>query len=237
VQPGGESPKLNTFAAKLAEDPLFMLPKGIESPWREREIKRMMEGSHNNKDNEEYGFPGVSLKKKVFSVPKSVQKPRARPPPQDTRPNRASEMPRPAREPKLDADERPVVGRLKGKERKKYKESQMVDPASGTMPTADLPDASRPTAPRRKSAPANVVDIPPLTSSISQPTASGIQDNGLKTVAVNVGSVRLFEELVRRYNSSAIAQNSATVPEGLVEELEKLGIKSNLPQWKVGKKK
>jgi hypothetical protein len=65
----------------------------------------------------------------------------------------------------------------------------------------------------------------------------GIQDNGLRTVAVNVGSVRLFEELVRRYNSSAIAQNSATVPEGLVEELEKLGIKANLPEWKAGKKK
>jgi len=27
------------------------------------------------------------------------------------------------------------------------------------------------------------------------------------------------------------------VPEGLVEELEKLGIKANLPQWKAGKKK
>jgi len=104
VQPGGDPPKLNTFAAKLAQDPLFMLPKGTESPWREREMKRMMEGSHNAKDNEEYGFPGVSLKKKVFSVPKSMQKPRARPPAQDTRPNRASEMPRPARESRLDTD-------------------------------------------------------------------------------------------------------------------------------------
>jgi len=66
------------------------------------------------------------------------------------------------------------------------------------MPMADMPDASRPTAPRRKSAPGNLADIPPLTTSTSQPTASGIQDNGLRTVAVNVGSVRLFEELVRR---------------------------------------
>jgi hypothetical protein len=62
-----------------------------------------------------------------------------------------------------------------------------------------------------------------------------MSDTGLRAVAVNVGSVREFEELVRRHNSSVLAANSAAVPEELIGELENLGIKADLPQWKEGK--
>lgn len=182
---------------------------------------------------EESAFPGVSLKKKVFSVPKK--------------------MSRPARKPRLGADERLAAGKGKGKQKKDSLEPQMADLASSAMPTADLPNANHPTAPRRNSAPANLADIPP--SSSAQSTAPGINDTGLKDLAVNVGNVHEFAEAmglkaltvnvgnnsefaeaVRRHNSNVIAANGAAIPEELVGEFEKLGIQADFPQWKKGKK-
>jgi len=233
VYPEGDPAKLNTFAKKLAEDhPLFMLPQGTRSPWREREMRRMKVRSRY-KAVEESAFPGVSLKEKVFSVPKKLS--------------------RPARKPRIGADERLAAGNGKGKQKKDSLEPQMVDLASSTMPTADLPNASRTTAPRRNSAPANLADI--LPSSSAQSTAPSINDTGLEAVAANVGNVQEFAEAmglktltvnvgndsefaeaVRRHNSSVIAANGAAIPEELVGEFEKLGIQADFPQWKKGKK-
>lgn len=112
----------------------------------------------------------------------------------------------------------------------------MTDPAKITVPTADLPDDSHPSALARGSAPANLADIQ-LTSSISQPTTSYTRDTGLRVAAVNVGSVRDFEEFVRHQNPSTMVANTAEVPEELVEEFGKLGIKADFPKWKPGEKK
>lgn len=233
VYPEYDPAKLNTFARKLAEDPLFMLPKGTKSSWREREMKRM-EVRTRNKAAEESAFPEVSLKKKVFSVPKVVRKPRVGPRTRDTGLSRTSKMPRPARKPTSDADERMVIEEGNGKQTKDNLEPQMVDPANITKLTDDPTDAISPTTLRRKSAPANSVDIP--SSSSGQSGASDIGDTGLGTVAMNVDSVPVFEELMRRPGASVIATNSAAVPEELVGEFEKLGIMADFPQWKKGKK-
>ena len=233
VYPEGDPAKLNTFARKLAEDPLFMLPQGTRSPWREREMKRM-EVRSRNKTIEDYAFPGVGLKKKVFHVPEDVRRPRAGPRARATGLSRKSEVLGPARKPIMDADERLAAGKGKGKQKKDSLEPQLGNLASGTMPTADLLDASRPIAPRRNSAPANSTDIP--ASSSRQSIAPGIDDTGLKAVSVNVGNVREFAEAVRHHNSSVIATSGAAIPEELVGEFEKLGIKADFPQWKAGKK-
>ena len=196
-------------------------------------MRRLRDGSHPKKSVEEAAFPGLSLKKKVFSVSDGVRKPRASPPNKDTGLKRTSEISKPARKPGLDADEQLVPEKGDGKQKTKYQHPQRADPASSTMSKDDLPDASRATALRMKSASAKSVDIPP---SSNQSAASGMSDTGLRAVAVNVGSVREFEELVRRHNSSVIAANSAAVPEELIGELENLGIKADLPQWKKGEK-
>ena len=195
-------------------------------------MRRLRDGSHPKKSVEEAAFPGLSLKKKVFSVSDGVRKSRASPPNKDTGLKRTSET-KPARKPGLDADEQLVPEKGNGKQKTKYQHPQRADPASSTMSKDDLPDASRATALRTKSASAKSVDIPP---SSNQSAASGMSDTGLRAVAVNVGSVREFEELVRRHNSSVIAANSAAVPEELIGELENLGIKADLPQWKKGEK-
>ena len=110
--------------------------------------------------------------------------------------------------PRMYADERLAAGKGKGKQKKDSLEPQMVDPASSTTPTAELPDTNRPTAPRRNSAPAHSIDIP--TSSSAQSTAPGINDPGLQ----------------------AVAANGAAIPEELVGEFEKLGIQADFPHWK-----
>lgn len=203
VYPESDPAKLNTFARKLAEDPLFMLPQGTGSPWREREMRRMKVRSRY-KTVEESAFPGVSLKKKVFSVPQDKRRPRAGRRARDTGLNMTSEM----LKPRMYADERLAAGKGKGKQKKDSLEPQMVDPASSTTPTAELPDTNRPTAPRRNSAPAHSIDIP--TSSSAQSTAPGINDPGLQ----------------------AVAANGAAIPEELVGEFEKLGIQADFPHWK-----
>lgn len=229
VYPESNPAKLNTFARKLAEDPLFMLPQGTGSPWREREMRRMKVRSWY-KTVEESAFPGVSLKKKVFSVPQDKRRLRAGRRARDTGLNMTSEI----LKPRMDADERLAAGKGKGKQKKDSLEPQTFDPTSSTMPTAELPDTNRPTAPRRNSASANSVDIP--TSSSANSVAPGINDPGLQAVAANVANVREFAGAVRRHNSSVIAAHGAAIPEELVGEFEKLGIQADFPQWKKGKK-
>lgn len=211
-----------------------MLPPGTKSHWWERETRRVREGSHRHKAVEDPGFPGVSLSKKVFSVPKAGRKPRAGPSTRNTGFNEASQTFKLTTKPRRNANERPSAGKGHGKQEGKCHDSQMIDPTNITKPTAALPDASGPTALRRGSAPANLANIQ-LTSSISQPTTSDTRDTGLRVAAVNVGSVREFEEFVRHHNSSVMAANSVT--EELVGEFEKLGIKEDLPEWKTGEKK
>ena len=166
-----------------------MLPPGTKSHWYEREMRRMREGSHRQKAVEDPGFPGVSLNKKVFSVPKVGRNPRAGSSTRNTGFNGASQTFKPTRKPRPNAHERPSARKGQGKQGGERHDSQTVDPADGTMPTADLFDASGVTALRRGSAPANLADIQ-LTSSISQPTTSDSRDTGLRIAAVNVGSVR-----------------------------------------------
>jgi hypothetical protein len=193
----------------------------------------MMEGSHDRPIVEEPGFPGVSLKKKVFSVPQQgVRKPRV--------------------------DSLAPVGTGKGNQRKEYQmeangkskqrtrriEPQMINnPASSAAPTADLPGASRATALERKRALANFANF--LKSS-GHSSASDLADTDLRAFALDAGDVREGKEFVRSHNSNEIAtcivaSIEATSDEEL-ERAEKLceafaGIKINFSQWKSGGKK
>ena len=248
---GGDPARLNTFARKLAEDPLFMLPEGTVSPWREREMRRMRESSCNVSAIEDAAFPGVSLGKKHFSVPKAVMKRRADPPTREDELRRACEMLKRSVVLRRDANKSPVAGKGEGKQEKESHEPQMdatgkgkqeieclnpqvLDPASNTTAMDDLPDSNRATA--LESVPANVTDTSPPSSN-DQPTAAEIIDNAISAATAEVGSVEKFRELVGRYFNDIPVENSAALPEELVEVLEKLGIKSNTPEWKTGKKK
>lgn len=59
VFPEGDPEKRSTFSKKLADDPLFMLPKEIQSPWMKRKLKDP--AYYDGKSTEDSGFPGVSL--------------------------------------------------------------------------------------------------------------------------------------------------------------------------------
>ena len=231
---GGDPARLNTFARKLAEDPLFMLPEGTVSPWREREMRRMRESSCNVSAIEDAAFPGVSLGKKHFSVPKAVMKRRADPPTREDELRRACEMLKRSVELRRDANKRPVAGKGEGKQGIECLNPQTLDPVGNSSTMADLPDSNCTTA--LESVPANVTDTSPPSSS-DQLTAVEIIDNAISAATAEVGSVEKFRELVGRYFNDIPVENSAALPEELVEVLEKLGIKSNTPEWKTGKKK
>jgi hypothetical protein len=202
-----------------------MLPEGTESPWREREIGRMMEGSHNRPVVEEPAFPGVSLKKKVFSVPQQgVRKSRV---------DSLAQVGTGEGKQKKEYQEYQMEADGKGKQRTRRLEPQKIkNPAGSAMPTANLPGASRAIALKTESVPANLADLSP---SGGQSTASELTND-----------IRTFKEFVRTHNSNeiaaCIAASIAAAPEEDIEKAEKLcealsGIKINFSQWKSGAKK
>jgi hypothetical protein len=197
----------------------------------------MMEGSHNRPVVEEPGFPGVSLKKKIFYVPQQG-----------------------SRKPRVDSLAQ--VGTEKGKQRKEYQENQMeadgkgkqrirrLEPqminnsASIAVPTANLPGASRATALDKESGLANLADF--LQSSVKSTAPFDLADTDLRAAAVYSSDIREFKEFVRTHNSTeiaaCIAASIAAASEEEIEKAEKLcealaGIKINFSQWKSGGKK
>lgn len=86
-------------------------------------MRRMREGSHRTMAVEDPGFPGVSLKKKVFSVPKAGRKPRAGPSTRNTRFNGASQTFKTTRKPILNANGRPAAGKGQAKQEAKRHDS------------------------------------------------------------------------------------------------------------------
>lgn len=212
-----------------------MLPKGTESPWRDRELGRMMQGSRNRPVAEEPGFPGVSLKKKVFSVPKGKRKPRV---------DSLAQVGTGKSKQRKDYQEHQMEANGEGKIRDQRLEPQMINnPASSATPTANLPGADRATALERNIVPANLVD---LLQSSGQSTASDFADTGLRAFGVNAGDVREFKEFVRTHNSNeiaaCIAASIAAAPQEEIEKAEKLcealsGVKINFSQWRSGGKK
>jgi hypothetical protein len=210
--------KRTEFARKLADDPLFMLPKGVESPWREREIRRLREFSHNDKAVQDAGFPGISLEKKRFFVKKGKRMTGAGPSAQNTRFDETSGKLASTRRSGTDADERPVITNGKAKqdegsrklqmgtdgEGQQEDDSQDVSLASNAMPTTGLPDSSR----------------------------SDIKDAARRAVVANASEVRESSQLVKSYNSPVVAAGIEEAPDDIGElagELAELGIRSDLP--------
>ena len=193
----------------------------------------MMEGSRNRPVVEEPAFPGVSLKKKVFSVPQQgVRKPRV-----DSLAQEGTGKGKQRKQYQMEAN-------MKSKQRTRRLEPQMINnPASSAAHTADLPGASRATALERKSALANFANF--LKSS-GQSSASGLTDTDLRAFALNAGDVREGKEFVRTHNSNEIAACLvAGIEAASHEELEKAdelcealaGFKINFSRWKSGGEK
>ena len=233
-----------------------MLRKGIESPWRKREMRRLKESSYNNKAIEDAAFPGVSLKKKQFSVKKAVPETRTGTSAQHAPSKQALAKFDSAKEPALSTDDHQMVEKGKAEQKQECYETdtgakgngrqgeeslkpRRAPPSSSTVPTADLPDPSRVTELKRKKVPDKAAELPPSLSS-DQCATSDIQDVAKRAAVVNVGKVRDSSQLVKSYNSPVVEAKNQEQPsdvEELVGKIEELGILSNLPQWKTGERK
>jgi len=237
--------KRTEFARKLADDPLFMLPKGVESRWREREIRRLREFSHDDKAVQDAGFPGVSLEKKQFFVKKDRRRKRAGPSAQNTGSDEMSGKLTPTRRSGLDADEQPVITNGKAKKEEGSREPQMgtdgeerqeddsqdVPLASSPRPTTSPPDPSCAAGPKRERVPDVIADLV-LSPSGRQSDSSDIRDPARRAVVANASEVRESSQLVKSYNSPIVKAETEEVPGDIRElagELAKLGIKSDLP--------